>query len=628
MLGLTTWRLANYVCPSALEFPLLETRFFGRVFAIEADEGVFVFDRKLLALAPGALRSVLLAVLFMWVGLLGDIALALGVVALLALVFDAAFLPFWAAVGACVLALVLKFTSAKLSASFKFKASCDVKRSLRETLYRKLLRMGPGYTKQVSTAEVVQMAVDGTEQLESYFGQYLPQLVYAVVAPLTLFAVIAPIHFSTALVLLVFVPLIPLVIGAVQGIAHKLLGKYLDQYVSLGDGFLENLQGLTTLKIYRSDELRHKAMNEEAERFRVITMKVLRMQLNSIIVMDIVALGGAAAGIIVCLGALDGGQVTLMQFLFVALISSSFFVPMRQLGSFFHVAMNGMASSRRIFKMLDLPEPAPKSLRVEPGDRPVMQGVSYSYDGENTVLRNVDLEVPSCGLVGIVGGSGSGKSTIAMLFTGADDAYTGSISYGGNQLREIDGESLAAQVTYIGLGAYLFRGTVRDNLLMAKPDATEGEMWAALADCALEPFLREQAGLDTPVEGEGANFSGGQRQRLVLARALLHDTPIFILDEATSNVDVESEEAIMAVVARLAKDHAVVCISHRLANVVSADVIYAISHGAVAGCGSHDELLGSCEEYRKLWEQQASLEAIRRTSPEAAGAKGGVCDEA
>ena len=292
-----------------------------------------MLDEKLLSLAPAAWRSILCAVAFMWLGLVGDVLLAAGVVGLLGLVFDVPFLPFAAALAMCASALVLKAASTKLSAEQKFNASCDVKRSLREMLYRKLLRMGPSYTKQVGTAEVVQMAVDGTEQLESYFGQYLPQLVYAIVAPLTLFAVIAPIDLATAFVLLAFVPLIPLVIGAVQGVAHKLLGKYLDQYVSLGDGFLENLQGLTTLKIYGSDAARHAAMDAEAERFREVTMKVLRMQLNSIIVMDIVALGGAAAGIIVCLFALSRGDVTLLQFFFVVLVSSSFFLPMRQLGS-------------------------------------------------------------------------------------------------------------------------------------------------------------------------------------------------------------------------------------------------------------------------------------------------------
>ena len=489
-----------------------------------------MFDKKLLALAPGALRNVVIAVSFMWIGLVGDILLVLGVVGFLSLVLGSAFISPQLALLACVVSLVLKALSTKISSSFKFKAACDVKRSLRETLYRKLLRMGPGYTRHVSTADVVQMAVDGTEQLESYFGQYLPQLIYSVVAPLTLFLVIAPIDLATALVLLVFVPMIPLIIGAIQGFARKLLGSYLDKYVTLGDGFLENLQGLSTLKIYRSDSLRHKAMDEESERFRVVTMKVLRMQLNSIIVMDVVALGGAAAGMIVCLFALSSGKVTTLQFLFVALVSSSFFVPMRQLGSFFHVAMNGMASSRRIFNMLELPEPSGKVARVSCDCRLVMQGVSYSYDDQTNVLHDVDLVVPDKGLVGIVGASGSGKSTIAMLLTGADDSYKGSIRCGNDELREIAADSLSDLVTYVGLNAYLFRGSVRDNLLLAKSDASDDEMWRVLDECALGAFLRAQEGLDTQLEGEAANLSGGQRQRLSLARALLHDTPIFIFD--------------------------------------------------------------------------------------------------
>ena len=582
-----------------------------------------MFDKKLLALAPGALRNVVIAVSFMWIGLVGDILLVLGVVGFLSLVLGSAFISPQLALLACVVSLVLKALSTKISSSFKFKAACDVKRSLRETLYRKLLRMGPGYTRHVSTADVVQMAVDGTEQLESYFGQYLPQLIYSVVAPLTLFLVIAPIDLATALVLLVFVPMIPLIIGAIQGFARKLLGSYLDKYVTLGDGFLENLQGLSTLKIYRSDSLRHKAMDEESERFRVVTMKVLRMQLNSIIVMDVVALGGAAAGMIVCLFALSSGKVTTLQFLFVALVSSSFFVPMRQLGSFFHVAMNGMASSRRIFNMLELPEPSGKVARVSCDCRLVMQGVSYSYDDQTNVLHDVDLVVPDKGLVGIVGASGSGKSTIAMLLTGADDSYKGSIRCGNDELREIAADSLSDLVTYVGLNAYLFRGSVRDNLLLAKSDASDDEMWRVLDECALGAFLRAQEGLDTQLEGEAANLSGGQRQRLSLARALLHDTPIFIFDEATSNIDVESEEAIMAVVGRLSQNHAVICISHRLANVVGADVVYAIDRGSVVGRGTHEQLLERCDTYSKLWEQQSELEAFRVASIDGQTTKGG-----
>ena len=573
--------------------------------------GVRVFDKKLFSLAPGSMRYIVTAVFWMWLGLIGDILLIYSFAELIASLFAGNAPEIMQTLYFVIAAAVLKALSSFMSTEAKFMASCNVKRQLRERLYRKLLRLGPAYMRQASTAEVVQMSVDGTEQLESYFGQYLPQLVYALVAPLTLFEVIAPIHLWAAIVLLVFVPLIPVVIGMVQGIARKLLGKYLDQYVTLGDSFLENLQGLTTLKIYEADAARHAAMNDEAQRFREITMKVLRMQLNSIIVMDIVALGGAAAGIITCLSAVANGSVTLRDFIFVALLSSSFFIPMRQLGSFFHVAMNGMASSKKIFRLLDLPEPAEKTQLVSANATFELAGLSYSYDGEHTVLKGIDITLPETGLVGIVGASGSGKSTIAYLLSGGDDEYAGDLTLGGVQIRDIDRASLRSCITYVGLGAYLFNGSVRENLLIANPKASDQELWEVLDRCALGDFLRAEDGLDTELLEEAANLSGGQRQRLALARALLHDTPVFVLDEATSNIDVESEEAIMSVVSDLAKTHAVICISHRLANVVDAERIFVLESGCVVGQGSHARLLEACPQYAALWGTQLELESYR-----------------
>lgn len=570
-----------------------------------------MIDRRLLALAPEAMKHIVLTVVWLMAGLAANIALVYGIAALLAALIQGSAVPVQETLLLCVVAFVLKIVSAQLSSNERFRAARDVKRLLRERIYEKLLRLGPSYTKRVSTAEVVQVSVEGTEQLETYFGQYLPQLIYAVLAPVVLFFFIAPIHVPTAVVLLVFVPLIPAVIMLIQKVAKRLLGQYWDQYATLGDNFLENLQGLTTLKIYQADEARHDLMNRTAERFRIITMKVLRMQLNSIIVMDVVALGGAAAGMSVALFALSEGAIALEGFLIIVLLSSDFFLPMRLLGSFFHVAMNGMAASKKIFRILDLEEPTGKTLTAEPGGTLRMDNVEFGYEEGRTVLHGVTLDVPARGLTAIVGGSGCGKSTIALLLAGRDDSYQGSVTFGDAEVRDIAPESLADTVTSVGIGSYLFRGTVRDNLAFANPKATDEDMWAALESAALADFMREQDGLDTELESEASNLSGGQRQRLALARALLHDTPVYVFDEATSNIDVESEEAIMSVVDKLARDHAVVIISHRLANVVGADLIYALDAGHIAGAGVHDELVVTCASYRTLWDSQQELESYR-----------------
>lgn len=568
-----------------------------------------MMDKRLLALVPEALRHVLATVVWQWVGLLGNAAVVWVIARALAALAVGGTVPA-SALTMLSAGIVARAISARLTSRESFIASQGVKKTLRRRIYEKLLALGPDYVEAVPTAEVVQLSVEGCEQLETYFGQYLPQLFYAVLAPVTLFFMVAPVCLPAAVVLLLCVPLIPVTIVAVQKVAKRILGDYWDQYAELGDSFLENLQGLTTLKIYQADAARHEAMNAEAERFRVVTMKVLSMQLNSIIVMDIVALGGAVAGMAVALAFAAASAVDLFGCLFIILISADFFLPMRRLGSYFHVAMNGIAASEKIFRLLGLPDPAPRPLLPERGDHFSMGRVSFSYEEGRCVLDKVDIDVPSVGLTAIVGESGSGKSTVAALLSGRYDGYEGNVFLGGKQVRDIDRAALARYVTVVGLQARLFAGTVADNLRMAVPDATDEELWQALELARLADFLREQDGLATRLAENAANLSGGQRQRLSLARAILHNSPVYIFDEATSNVDVESEQDIMDAICGLARYKAVVVISHRLVNAVPARRIYVLDHGVLAGAGTHEELLAGCAEYLALWDAQAELEKL------------------
>ena len=568
-----------------------------------------MMDKRLLALVPEALRHVPATVVWQWVGLLGNAAVVWVIARALAALAVGGTVPA-SALTMLSAGIVARAISARLTSRESFIASQGVKKTLRRRIYEKLLALGPDYVEAVPTAEVVQLSVEGCEQLETYFGQYLPQLFYAVLAPVTLFFMVAPVCLPAAVVLLLCVPLIPVTIVAVQKVAKRILGDYWDQYAELGDSFLENLQGLTTLKIYQADAARHEAMNAEAERFRVVTMKVLSMQLNSIIVMDIVALGGAVAGMAVALAFAAASAVDLFGCLFIILISADFFLPMRQLGSYFHVAMNGIAASEKIFRLLGLPDPAPRPLLPERGDHFSMGRVSFSYEEGRCVLDKADIDVPSVGLTAIVGESGSGKSTVAALLSGRYDGYEGNVFLGGKQVRDIDRAALARYVTVVGLQARLFAGTVADNLRMAVPDATDEELWQALELARLADFLREQDGLATRLAENAANLSGGQRQRLSLARAILHNSPVYIFDEATSNVDVESEQDIMDAICGLARYKAVVVISHRLVNAVPARRIYVLDHGVLAGAGTHEELLAGCAEYRALWDAQAELEKL------------------
>ena len=555
-----------------------------------------MINKRLIGMVSDSKQHIAKNVAFQWAALAANIAMLLTIARYLSRLLAGQPASLATTLLVAAAAAAGRFVCARQAAVCSYRASRSAKQALRRTILEKLLRLGPGYSSRVSTSEVVQVTVEGAEQLESYFGAYLPQFFYSLLAPLTLFCVLAPISLSAAVVLLICVPLIPVSIALVQTFAKKLLARYWGQYTALGDNFLENLQGLTTLKIYQADGERHRRMNEEAERFRRITMKVLTMQLNSITIMDLVAYGGAALGIIVAARQFSAGQIGLFGCFAIIMLSADFFLPMRLLGSYFHIAMNGMAASEKIFKLLDLPEPQTKTGVIDPIDCTLRcEDVRFAYDAERPILKGVDLELPRTGLVALVGESGCGKSTLAGLLAGRLEGYAGSITVGGQPLSEISLESRMKQITTVGFAARLFKGTVAENLRMAKPDASDEALWQALEQVNLADFLRSEQGLDTPVAEKGANFSGGQCQRLALARALLHDSPIYILDEATSNIDVESENQIMALV-------------HRLANVTGAKRIYALEEGRVAGCGTHAQLLAACPCYQRLWNSQQALE--------------------
>ena len=571
-----------------------------------------MIKKRLLALMAESKKYIIQNIFWQWLGLLSSI-ITMGTAGwLFQTVWDG-----FISLSDCLPAAIVIFLCIGLRAYCSRRASAasanagnDVKQELRQRLYEKLTRLGSSYHEKVPTAEAVQVAVEGVEQLEVYFGKYIPQLFYSILAPVTLFIVLSFVSLKASFVLLICVPLIPLTIMGVQKLAKRLLGRYWGTYTELGDSFLENLQGLTTLKIYQADEQKAKEMDQEAEHFRKITMKVLMMQLNSIIVMDVVAYGGAALGIIAVLREFAAGTVSLGGTVTMILLSAEFFIPMRLLGSFFHIAMNGMAASDRLFAILDLEEGQTGEECL--GDGPasvIFRDVCFSYDGERQILDQVSFQLPENGLISLVGTSGCGKSTIAGLLTGRNRGYRGMIRIGGKELSRIREDSLLSHVTMVSHNSYLFKGTVRENLLMAAPMATETKMEAVLKKVNLYEFLKSQHGLDTELMERGSNFSGGQCQRLALARALLHDTPIYIFDEATSNIDAESEEQIMEVIRELSQNHCVLLISHRLANVVDSRNIYVLSGGRLAEEGTHNELMGKKGIYAALYSEQNILES-------------------
>lgn len=575
-----------------------------------------MLNKRLLSLVSRARGYILKTVFFQWLGLLCSIGATVAVCLFIhaCLVHDSAYF-YPNIIKTCILVLLcvcLKTIFTKVQVQTATTLSQKAKAILRKKIFTHLAAMGQNYSQFVPTAEAVQVSVEGIEQLETYFNAYLPQLFYAILAPVTLFFCIAFVNLRTAAVLLLCVPVIPISIIAVQKLAKRLLSKYWTAYTNLGENFLENIQGLTTLKIYQADAEKHREMNENAEAFRKATMRVLIMQLNSISVMDLVAYGGAAAGMITMALQFRQGSLSFTEGLLIVLLSAEFFIPMRQLGSFFHIAMNGAAAADKIFKILDTPLP-------EKGTKPCGADVSihaeklgFSYDRKTPVLKEISFSTDRNGLFSFVGKSGCGKSTIAALLTGRRKGFLGSLAIGETAVSDISEKSLMETITLINHNSYLFKGTVRENLLMGNPRATDAALYEVLKAVNLYDLFRTQNGLDTPLLEQGANLSGGQRQRLALARALLHDTPIFILDEATSNIDAESEEIIMRLVQQLSAEKLILLISHRLANVMPSKRIFVMENGSIRTAGTHEELMQTENLYSTLFRQQKYFEAYSK----------------
>lgn len=570
---------------------------------------------RLVGLLSHAKKYIVYTILWQWVALLSQVLAVFSIADLLERVI---YQSVTAAVVertiiTMILVVVVRFICERMGTRSSYLACVDVKWILREKIYEKMLKLGASYKEQVSSSEVVQVSTEGVEQLETYFGKYLPQLFYSLIAPLTLFAILCRVSIKASVVLLICVPLIPISIVVVQKIAKKLLNKYWSIYTGLGDSFLENLQGLTTLKIYQADLQKADEMDVESQNFRRITMKVLTMQLNSTSVMDIVAYGGAAVGMAVALSEFLKGNISISGTICIVLLASEFFLPLRLLGSFFHIAMNGMAASDKIFKILDLPEPQTGDKNLPDDSLDIsFKNVHFAYEENREILKGIDLYLPAGSFVSLVGESGCGKSTIAGIISAKNRGFTGEITIGGVSFSEVNESDLMKHVVLVRHNSYLFKGTIEENLRMAKPDATEEEMNTVLKKVNLLGFLQTQDGLQTKLLEKASNLSGGQCQRLVIARALLYDAAVYIFDEAASNIDVESEELIMDVIHELAKIKTVLLISHRLANVVESDQIYFLKNGKIQEHGKHEELMQKDGEYRHLYESQMALENYGR----------------
>lgn len=516
-----------------------------------------------------------------------------------------------------IIVIILRFISNILIAKMSYYASGKVKQTLREKIYSKLLNLGISYREKFSTSEVVQISMEGVDQLEVYFGRYLPQFFYSVISPIILFAVLSTISVKASLILILCVPLIPISIILIVKIAKKILKKYWGSYSNLGELFLENLQGLTTLKIYQADEIKNKEMNIQAENFRIATMNVLKMQLNSITVMDIIAYGGAALGIIISVKEFINGNINLAGAFSIIMLSAEFFIPLRLLGSFFHIAMDGIAASEKMFEILDLEEDNKRINKIDSkNENIIISNLNFGYNEEKTILKNINMTIKEKSFISIVGQSGSGKSTLAGLISLRNENYSGSIKIGEIELSSIDKNDLNKKIVVVDHNGYLFEGNIYENLKMAGENITEERMNEVLKRVGLYDFLQSENGLQTKITEKASNLSGGQKQRLAIARAILYGGDIYIFDEATSNVDVDSEENIINIIKEISKTKTVILISHRLYNYRFSDIIYFLKDGTIKEEGSHEELIKLNGEYANIYNEQIKLESITKGATE------------
>ena len=578
----------------------------------DSAEGVNMIDKNLLRLLGENKKYIFYTVALMVLGLFANIGITASIcwAVGLAIHYDeysgGAIIFLWPAVCAAV-GIAVRYTTSRLVGDFKDTLGRKAKKDLRARVYNKIVKLGVRSTDGMSMAGLTQVSMEGVEQLDLYYSSYIPQFFYAMLAPFILFGITVGIQWQVALVLLCCVPLIPVSIIAVSKYAKRIFAKYWGKYTSMGDSFLDSVQGLKELKIFKADEAQHGKMNETSEDFRKITMKVLVMQLASTTIMDLVAYGGAGLGIAMSIIAVTKWGLAPVSALFLILVAVDFFLPLRAFGSAFHIAMNGASAGKKILSLLEQPDPIWGDEAVEDTELKV-DNVTFSYDGKRDVLKNVTMTFPKTGMTSIVGESGCGKSTVVNMLFGAFRPKTGVVTVGGKALESLSRESYYGHLAVVSYNTYIFNETVRANFMLANKNVTDEEIYTALEKVNLADFIRENGGPHKVITEDASNISGGQKQRLALAVNLVANKDIYVFDEATSNIDIESEAIIMANIKELSKSKAVIVISHRLANVVPSDLIYYMESGELKESGTHDELMAKGSGYAKLYTTQKNLE--------------------
>ena len=571
-----------------------------------------MIDKKLLALLGGNKKYIFYTVGLMIVGLFANLAITASIC--YAIQYAAEYTSsgsnaqgFILLTVIVIIAMAIRYITSRSIGDLKDTLGRNVKKDLRQKIYDKIIKLGVRTTDNMSMAGLTQLSMEGIEQLDLYYSAYIPQFFYAMIAPIILFVVTVRINWAVALVLLACVPLIPMSIIAVSRYAKKIFAKYWGKYTSMGDSFLDSVQGLKELKIFQADAAQNIKMNETSEEFRKITMKVLVMQLASTTIMDMVAYGGAGLGIALTIHAVVNGALSAYAALFLILVAVDFFLPLRAFGSAFHIAMNGASAGNKILSLLAQSDPVWGNETVD-STKIAIKDVTFSYDGTRYVLKHVSMSFGSTGMHAIVGESGSGKSTVVNLLLGAYHPQQGSILAGNKPLETLNREAYYSHISVVSYNTYIFNETIRQNFMLAKADVTDEEIYNALKKVNLYDFIIGNGGLDKIITEDAANISGGQKQRLALAINLVANKDIYIFDEATSNIDIESEAIIMNNIKELSKEKSVIVISHRLANVIAADTIYYIEDGEVKEHGTHAELMNMHEGYAKLYTTQKNLE--------------------